>query len=122
MEIEQYLYQNGTTYAEHERTTKPLFGRNFSRPNSTTIYLKIFLDYANEIFRKNKPTICIRANEGIIYWILPLQQMVFRTCRYTYNISRKKEKKILTLEHSAPAWLDYIIVVTRKSEQDHNKK
>ena len=56
MEIEQYLYQNGTTYAEHERTTKPLFGRNFSRPNSTTIYLKIFLDYANEQMKFSEKT------------------------------------------------------------------
>ena len=50
---------------------------------------------------------------------ITVSKRVLQTCRYTHHISREIDR---TLEYSTPAWLDDVIVATRGSKQDHEKK
>ena len=101
---------------------KSTFGRNYTGQNTTTILLKIDLDYAYGQLKLSEETSrqCVFAITGAKFSGYYRFKKGF--CGLADIPTIFQEEIDRTLEYSTLAWLDDIIVVIRGNKQEHGKK
>ena len=76
---------------------------------------------ANETGTRNKQTLQLCDNRRKNKRILPIFERILRSCRHT-NDFLFQDKIDRTLGHQTPVCLDDIIIVTRGTKEEHNRK
>ena len=116
------LHQNETPHAEYGKTAKP-FSVEITRDQKLQLFIsRIDLDYAYGQMKLAEETSrqCVIALTGGNF------SGYYRFKKGFYGLADiptiVQEKIDRTLEYCTPAWLDDIIIVTRGSKQDHEKK